>query len=543
MQRAWLREFNALGLQLRPQAAKLVASFLQECKDPEQMVEALVEHTKAYMRNKHGVVECVIDAEVILAVIECLKEAGDHVRWATVSAVDIGDGVQIYNAFTDVHPYRFDRASKSWYLSPHQPRLLPHCSAKAKIYADRYHILLQRLLMQGRLVTEADVKRQGSLMPNQRLLTHVESLVGNPGKKLTFGLLTKVQDGSRKWTIEDLHCVFNVELELKESDHLMTDGSFVLAEGVVEGEMFKVKKLEVPEAVPRLTSLKKDQVPQGVFGGRLNEEQLRALEDCEAQNADGMYAVLSDVLLDNPRVLEKLDILFNGFESSEFGPPAAYVLMGSFCSLPFVATAESVAAYRESFERLRHMLQGLANHVKRGTRFIFIPGPNDPGSQTLPKMPLPNYLTADLGKLIPNVTFATNPCRIRHFSRELVFFRHDVLRLLRRHEVIPMRTGDNGSAATVEQLREEMVRFLFDQAHLLPLPLVQSNVLWEFDHTLRLYPLPHAVFVGGSSSLFEYQYQDSRFCSVGPFYRDASFFTFTPVKDINQESDVPDAAA
>merc|ERR1712066_1082893 len=149
---------------------------------------------------------------------------------------------------------------------------------------------------------------------------------------------------------------------------------------------------------------------------------------------------------------------------------------------------------------------------------------------------------SDIAKEIPGVVMASNPCRIRHFSRELVFFRHDVLRLLRRHEVVPLRGPDGYGAPTPQHVHEEMVRLLFDQAHLVPLPLEESNVLWAFDHTLRLYPLPDAVFVGSDSHHFEYEYLNCRFCSVGPFQRDASFYAYYPIKSELEQCDVPDAA-
>merc|ERR1711933_705145 len=114
----------------------------------------------------------------------------------------------------------------------------------------------------------------------------------------------------------------------------------------------------------------------------------------------------------------------------------------------------------------KFMMKSLSNHVQNGTRFVFIPGPQDPGAQTLPRMPLTNFLTSDLAKDIPNVVMGSNPCRVRHFSRELVFFRHDVLRLLRQHELVPLRQPETREAPTAEHAREQMVSFLLDQAHL-----------------------------------------------------------------------------
>jgi DNA polymerase epsilon subunit 2 len=373
-------------------------------------------------------------------------------------------------------------------------------------------------------------------------MTPVESLVGNPGQKLTFGLMSRVPDDKeRRWVIEDLHKVYPVDLQVHESDHIMTDGSFVLAEGEVVGGNFVVKSLEVPEAISRGVSFDKDLIPVQAFGGNLSDEQLRILDRHEHDGAEGMFVIITEVHLDNPRVIEKLTELFQGYEDAT--PPEAYIFMGSFCSSTFVQSADGVRSYKEGFERLKFMMRSLQNHVKSGTRFVFIPGPKDPGAQSLPRMPLTGFLTSDIAKDVPNVFMASNPCRIRHFSRELVFFRHDVLRLLRRHEILPLRDPSTGGAPSPQHLREEMVRFLADQAHLVPLPLEESNILWSYDYALRLYPLPHATFIGGVSEAFDCKYLDSTFCSVGPFFRDASFYAYYPGKDVLEPCDVPDRGA
>jgi len=549
LQRAWLREFNALGLQLRPQAAKLVSAFLTECEDPQQTVESLVEFTKSYLRSRQGRVDAILDADVIKNVLECMQQSArdsgiavttqDAARQG-IEALDLGDGVYIYDATSEVRPFDYRRATKEWVPAHEMPGALAHPDVKAKVYADRYHLLLQRTLLEGQLVAEEEAAGSG-LLPGQRVLTKVESLQGNPGSKVTFGLLTRAYDNnSRRWVIEDLHKVYDVELLEEATDHLVTDGCFVLAEGFLDGDRFVIRRLDVPAAVPRAITLVKDLAPRQMFGGCLTDEQLDMLRESEPSNPDGFYVVLCEVHLDSMRVLEKLSDLFHGYE--EFGPPTAYVLMGSFSSTVFKPTSEGVRSYREGFERLKFLIRGLSRHIQSGTRFILVPGPNDPGAPMLPRVPLPGYVTADLAKDVPNVVLATNPCRVRHFSRELVFFRHDVLRLLRRHEALPMRDPNTGAAVSVEHAQKEMVRFLLDQAHLVPLPLEQSNILWAYDHSLRLYPMPHAVFIGGVSRPFDCAYQDCKFCSVGPFSRDSEFYAFHPIKGVMEPCDVPDRA-
>lgn len=66
------------------------------------------------------------------------------------------------------------------------------CS-KSRMFQDRFRILLQRLLLQGFVTTGLGVT---ALLPGQRALTPVASLAGNPGRKLSFGLLRRDEDVS-----------------------------------------------------------------------------------------------------------------------------------------------------------------------------------------------------------------------------------------------------------------------------------------------------------------------------------------------------------
>ena len=71
---------------------------------------------------------------------------------------------------------------------------------------------------------------------------------------------------------------------------------------------------------------------------------------------------------------------------------------------------------------------------RRRVNFVLVPGPGDagPGSM-LPQPPLPRSLTADLRARIPGIVFASNPCRLRYCTQEIVIFRQDLLKTMRRH--------------------------------------------------------------------------------------------------------------
>merc|ERR1719498_1697761 len=102
--------------------------------------------------------------------------------------MDLGDGVQVYNVMTDMRPFEFRRASKEW-LPAEGAHLFPGVLSKVKIYTDRYHMIWQRLLLSGDFVPEVEAIGV-KLLPGQRVITPVESLVGNLGHKITFGLIS-----------------------------------------------------------------------------------------------------------------------------------------------------------------------------------------------------------------------------------------------------------------------------------------------------------------------------------------------------------------
>jgi DNA polymerase epsilon subunit 2 len=111
-----------------------------------------------------------------------------------------------------------------------------------------------------------------------------------------------------------------------------------------------------------------------------------------------------------------------------------------------------------------------------------------------------------------NVTWATNPCRIRNprTGREIVVFRYDLLHFFQRQQLFLPRGGgagggdddamrdeddDNGGGRRDVPLHVRLIKTVLGQAHLLPASGVP--VAWNYDHALGLYPLPSLLVLGG----------------------------------------------
>lgn len=58
---------------------------------------------------------------------------------------------------------------------------------------------------------------------------------------------------------------------------------------------------------------------------------------------------------------------------------------------------------------------------------------------------------------------------------------------------------------------------MLDQAHLSPLPQSVRPTLWEYDHALRLYPMPTALVLADKYERYELTYEGCHVFNPGRF--------------------------
>ena len=220
--------------------------------------------------------------------------------------------------------------------------------------------------------------------------------------------------------------------------------------------------------------------------------------------------------------------------------PTMFVLMGNFHSRAGSTGTRSAAAaaaggadmdfvsMRDNFDALAALIDQYPR-IKAESRFVFVPGPGDPGpGPALPQPPLPAYFTGELRRVLPTAVFASNPCRVRYLSQQVVFFRYDILKRMRRRCLIPPKdAGDwiaagsgpaslatqqqslasGGPQANAKAMWGHLALTLLQQSHLCPLPLLLQPIYWQYDHALHLYPLPQAVVVADASPQAEHTHE------------------------------------
>uniref|UniRef100_A0A0E0EMA2 DNA polymerase epsilon subunit n=1 Tax=Oryza meridionalis TaxID=40149 RepID=A0A0E0EMA2_9ORYZ len=478
------RKFRLRGFTLKVDALEEAAAFLARFPDAEEdALDLLLDEL-----DKEPLQSSILDRGVVRRVVALLVEAEEAVDAASPAATSARSALRVVDSFL-VPRFHYDPIKKVFY--EHTSRLLIHGEAgdKAAQYRDRYQVLLQRLAHDkyfskpafDPVMTEDDNCE----------ITSIQSLIGCTGRRWIMGVISQLEE--RQFYLEDLTGAD------REASLSMLMGLDFFGGGVIAAE----------ETV-RLSTLEK-----------------KAMND--------MFVILSDIWLDSSepfsrdvqmcylveKTMEKLGVVLDGYDSVE-AVPSLFVLMGNFCSWPCNLAFNSFEELRLQFGKLGEMIAA-RSRLKEHSRFLFIPGPEDAGpSKALPRCTLPKYLTEELQKHIPNAIFVSNPCRVKFYTQEIVFFRQDLLYRMRRSCLIPPTTEETSDPF------EHLVATITHQSHLCPLPLTVQPIIWNYDHCLRLYPTPHTIVLGDKSEQKAFKYTGITCFNPGSFGNDSSFAAYRP---------------
>jgi DNA polymerase epsilon subunit 2 len=397
--------------------------------------------------------------------------------------------------------------------------------------SQRYALIHQRL-MRHDFFRPTDLSRSSAKLK----LVPIESLLGSTHDHpvLLLGLLLQIEEG--QWYLEDPSGQIRVSFQMlsKVDDFFVAEHCVLVVEGRLHDGIFYVAHVGNPVLEQRGTSLAaiRQQVSHPAYGSSLLLAPAASSGDAGDYSS---FVFLSDVHLDQPRVVQHLEALFARYEKFPPSKLPTFLLMGSFSSSREIpAPMEELAGLVATFTNLR-----------RHGRFVLVPGPNDAPGYTLPmtnsllqfssssssRSGSSSNTAALFGRM--NVEWATNPCRIRNHrtGSEIVVFRFDLLHLFQRQQLFLHRGGAakqkkredgdgksmsehddndndeeaNGGGDDVSRHRDvpshvRLIKTVLGQAHLLPVSGVP--VAWNYDHALRLYPLPSLVVLGGDGSGF-----------------------------------------
>ena len=437
------------------------------------------------------------------------------------------DSEGFYNAFEDVTKFTFTKEGHE--RSKTASSIFAEGDSRSTMLQQRYYTILQQIFRDSKFIdtargkrgadfpvisfggdsgspNESETSNSSSLLvihaahketdetpdtkvapvPQWRFeVTPVESLPGSTGIKVVFGMLSRGMDG--KLVIEDIHQAVVVKIDsVAASDDFITENTFILAKGSMIDEVFHIYEMTLPP-VP-IRSLCEGAVNTSGGPGDLTEEVLTHTLGDPPQ--DATIAIVSNINLDDPMTLEKLSALLTGFEEAD-SVPSAFVFMGDFISKKFNPfSGDSLRAFQKGFDALSQIL---SKHPKtlENAKVVIVPGANnDPGQGALPQPPFADTLVRGISSRFPNVVLGTNPCRIRFYNKNLVFFNGNVSASLRKTRIIGNGSTDDGEDFA------KFARCIFSQLHLIPGPVRDKAIIWDHDQGLRLYPPPHALIYG-----------------------------------------------
>ncbi|XP_061174005.1 DNA polymerase epsilon subunit 2-like [Saccostrea echinata] len=511
--------FKMHGLTLRSEASKYLIEVFNHVEETqrEEILDKMIE-----IIQKQPLKSSLIGKDACEAAVqECNaeQEEGDNV-FCVIDAFSVPR-----------YTYSADRKKfiQNSTLGLPPPCLHGTAQDKVTLFLDRYTILQQRTQRHD-LFTPPVIGAEKDESAKKFQLKPIEYLLGSTarlGEIIVLGMLTQLREG--KWYVEDPTGAVQVDLsDANFHTGLFTENCFVLAEGWYEDEVFHVNAFGFPPPEPA-------KVTRAYFGninffGGLSSVCAKAsvkLKQVEQDNRDAMFVFLSDVWLDQVKVIEKLRMLFTGY--SDF-PPTCFILCGNFISAP--QESHRAKVLKECFHTLVDLILEFPS-IAENSRFIFVPGSQDPGPSTiLPRPPIPNSVTEEVRRKLPNSTFTSNPCRIQYCTQEIVIFREDIVTKMCRNCV--KFPADN-------DVPTHFAKTLISQGHLCPLPLHVCPVYWPYDNGLRLYPLPDLVVCADKFDPFHTTAADCTVMNPGSFPKtDFSFKVYFPATRQIEDSKIGD---
>ncbi|KAF3438371.1 hypothetical protein FNV43_RR21133 [Rhamnella rubrinervis] len=484
------RKCKIRGYTLKVDALDEILSFVARFNDADsdEAIDLLLDQLE-----QQSLKSTIIDKDAVRGVVTLLLEAEAAVDEGSDGAVTTtASALRVIDAFL-VPKFRYDPIKKLFYEHTGSLPIHGDASAKAALYRDRLLLLFQRLSRDQHFSKPAfssEMSHFGSCE-----ISPIQSLVGQMGRRWVMGLISQLEDG------------------------FFTENTIVVAEGemLLEG-IFQVITCGFPPLEDREKSLKLLAGHDFFGGGLLTKEETLRLADLEKKAVNDMFVIISDVWLDNEEIMGKLASILDVFENEEV-VPSLFVFMGNFVPTPATFL----------FTRFQVSGQMIGNHprLKEHSRFLFIPGPDDAGPSTvLPRCALPKYFTEELQNHVPNAIFSSNPCRIKFYTQEIVFFRQDLLYRMRRSCLVLPSTEET------DDYFEHLVATITHQSHLCPLPLSVQPIIWNYDHSLHLYPTPHTIVLGDRSKQKAFKYTGITCFNPGSFSIDSTFVAYRPC---NQE--------
>ena len=530
-QLVWQIFTKSYGLTLQADAASFlsdkIANYSMNESQTSEFLNYMAQNYSKISKDRSG----MVSKHNIEIVFNQVYQAQDYKD----SSKDIRKYITVLDAF-NTPKFEYDVHGKVFKQIPFKKEVI-FDSSKDKILFNlrRFNIVKQRLLRQLR----------GDSDSSKILLTSIKSIKGinSPNQeRFVFGLITEMVEGT--YHLEDPEDFIQLDFStlIEHPIDFVTDGGLYLMKGICFGNRFAVKGILSVNCEKREDTLSLLTHPN-LSEATNYAEPLHELKQMEAQAKNARFVVISEVWLDQPQILERLKILFDGF-NAQGSLPELFVLIGPFSSNPPKDGPRAWSHYQDLFDGFAEFIERIKN--VRQCRFVFVPAGNDPGfvDSLLPRPAIPEPIFDAWKRAKFDFIATSNPCRIIYFSQEILIFRNEITQQMRAKS---LNTHLNSIVEKNEREQEESpelnakshlmsdhkraLKTCLNQSTLSPFNLSNQTVLWDSDHSISLYPIPDALIVAERQTSFEFSHENCKCANSGSFpSAEGSFLLYNPAQ-------------
>ncbi|SBS88737.1 DNA polymerase epsilon subunit b, putative, partial [Plasmodium ovale curtisi] len=415
------------------------------------------------------------------------------------------DGIKVYNTFLDLSHFYYDE-KKMKFLKKKKKESVENyneyinSNTDVEFYDLKYHLLIKKTKGHPSVLFWSDAINEIHIR-DKTIITSVDAIkLTNTGHQHIVGILGLNRDG-------DL-VIQGIRNEIKlfiNKSCLINHGIYCIGHIIlVQGRMkLSNKTFYATEIMHPPRNYDDEKNEEDLFYDFESEKEKKEISEYEiivkSNDKNQNWIIMHDIYLDNPYTFEILDKMFslyvNTYPDNEL--PIGFIFMGDFISLKFDYNKNFNSLYMKGFEKLSYLLISKFKLILENCYFIFIPGKNDPCAckNSIPKLPiLPHYIRKfqenikSFFSCEKRIFFSTNPCRIRHFNKKMIFFRHDILNDLIWSSSINATDDDK------QNLQSILTSTIIGQSHIYPIPH-DNRILKRYSSFLFLYPLPNFICI------------------------------------------------
>eukprot|EP00494_Astrolonche_serrata_P006529 UN06553 len=387
--------------------------------------------------------------------------------------------LKIVDSFKDCRTFTYEKVRDIFQVNKETTDKHGNAQSQIDMERDRYQLVFQRM-HRHKLFQQPALSKRRKQAAYTVVTTHSISFDTNDRQAL-FGALYENREGQLIIDGEGRSVNINID-NVKLGLGLFTYNSMVLCEGVYNSmrDYFEVDSMGFPPKESRKCTVT-DFPVLNFYPADKEKKRLKI----EKENDDEMFVFISQVHLDVKKVWKGLETMFEGYSGQA---PKCFIFCGDYTKERLSNNVTDLKKLQRLFDKLTILILKYPVLVK-GSQFIFVPGPRDPGMGNI--VPAPRLMKIITRKMEQKLTvngkckaiFTSNPCRIQYCTQILIF-RSDLLQKLRRNCVIPP------DIKQCDKLEKHLVTTVLAQAHLCPVPILCQPRYWQYDHALRMYPLP-----------------------------------------------------